>query len=111
MTLRCAIYIVIGEIDPTDRDVYKHQSVILVSAGAKGGVFSVYGYDDAPHSYAYITFVLDQLPNEKNWGNLIRFRISKRLKILWTRELVPKVEPLEIIVNAFNPSLVKSSLY
>ena len=49
-----------GKSAPQDRNAYRQQSVILVAAGTPGvtvdRVLSVYGYDDAPHGHAQITF-------------------------------------------------------
>lgn len=49
-----------GKSSPRNPNVYKQQSVILVPAGTPGvtvdRVLSVYGYDDAPHGHAQITF-------------------------------------------------------
>ena len=63
---RCKIYIVMGKSDPNNSNVYKQQSVILVPAGTKGvtvkRVLSVYGYDDAPHGHAQITFENVRVP-------------------------------------------------
>ncbi|KAF6223570.1 hypothetical protein HO133_000413 [Letharia lupina] len=63
---RCKIYIVMGKSDPNNSNVYKQQSVILVPAGTKGvtvkRVLSVYGYDDAPHGHAHITFENVRVP-------------------------------------------------
>ncbi|KAI4165710.1 MAG: hypothetical protein LQ342_000652 [Letrouitia transgressa] len=57
---RCKIYIVMGKSDPSNKETYKQQSVILVPAGTRGvtvqRVLSVYGYDDAPHGHAQIKF-------------------------------------------------------
>ncbi|KAJ5317940.1 hypothetical protein N7508_002448 [Penicillium antarcticum] len=57
---RCAIYLVMGKTDPTNRDTYKQQSVVLVPAGLPGitvhRMLHVYGYDDAPHGHGHITF-------------------------------------------------------
>ncbi|EPE29716.1 Acyl-CoA dehydrogenase NM [Glarea lozoyensis ATCC 20868] len=57
---RCKIYIVMGKSDPSNKDSYKQQSVILVPAGTKGvtveRMLSVYGFDDAPHGHGHITF-------------------------------------------------------
>lgn len=57
---RCKIYIVMGKSDPTNKDPYRQQSVILVPAETKGitihRMLSVYGYDDAPHGHGHITF-------------------------------------------------------
>ncbi|KAK3169293.1 hypothetical protein OEA41_008676 [Lepraria neglecta] len=63
---RCAIYIVMGKSDPSNRDTYKQQSVILVPAGTKGVTvercLTVYGYDDAPHGHAQISFKNVRVP-------------------------------------------------
>lgn len=49
-----------GKSDPSNKEAYKQQSVILVPAGTRGvtvqRVLSVYGYDDAPHGHAQIKF-------------------------------------------------------
>lgn len=49
-----------GKSDPSNRDTYRQQSVILVPAGTPGitihRMLSVYGYDDAPHGHGHITF-------------------------------------------------------
>lgn len=49
-----------GKTAPNDPNAYKQQSVILVPADTPGitvnRVLSVYGYDDAPHGHAQITF-------------------------------------------------------
>lgn len=55
--------------------------------------------------------ILDELDDEKNWGNPDRYNVSKLLNVLWTRELASKVKPSEIVVNTVNPGLVKSSLH
>lgn len=55
-----------GKSDPHNKDSYRQQSVILVPAGTKGvtvkRVLSVYGYDDAPHGHAQITFENTRVP-------------------------------------------------
>lgn len=55
-----------GKTDPSNKNTYKQQSVILVPAGTKGvtvkRVLSVYGYDDAPHGHAHITFENVRVP-------------------------------------------------
>ncbi|KAH6893226.1 acyl-CoA dehydrogenase/oxidase [Thelonectria olida] len=57
---RCAIYIVMGQTDPDNKDPYKQQSVILVPADTPGitinRMLSVYGFDDAPHGHGHLTF-------------------------------------------------------
>ncbi|KAI9760204.1 MAG: hypothetical protein M4579_001820 [Chaenotheca gracillima] len=63
---RCKIYLVMGKTDPKNPSPYKQQSVILVPAGTKGvtikRVMHVYGYDDAPHGHAHITFENVRVP-------------------------------------------------
>lgn len=55
-----------GKSDARNENLYKQQSVILVPAGTKGvtvkRVLSVYGYDDAPHGHAHITFENVRVP-------------------------------------------------
>lgn len=49
-----------GKTDPSNKDVYKQQSVLLVPANTKGitikRMLSVYGYDDAPHGHGHVVF-------------------------------------------------------
>ncbi|KAL9098090.1 MAG: hypothetical protein Q9163_006183, partial [Psora crenata] len=63
---RCKLYIVMGKSDPSNQDLYKQQSVILVPAATPGvtveRVLSVYGYDDAPHGHAQISFTDVRVP-------------------------------------------------
>ena len=64
---RCKIYIVMGKTatDPSI-PIYKQQSVLLVPASTPGvtveRVLSVYGYDDAPHGHAQISFSNCRVP-------------------------------------------------
>lgn len=55
-----------GKSSPSNPDVYKQQSVILVPSGTPGvtvkRVLSVYGYDDAPHGHAHIIFENVRVP-------------------------------------------------
>ncbi|KAJ9607348.1 hypothetical protein H2200_008421 [Cladophialophora chaetospira] len=57
---RCKIYIVMAKSDPTNKNVYRQQSVILVPADTPGvtieRMLSVIGFDDAPHGHGHITF-------------------------------------------------------
>ncbi|EXJ64241.1 acyl-CoA dehydrogenase [Cladophialophora yegresii CBS 114405] len=57
---RCKIYIVMGKSDPTNKNVYRQQSVILVPADTPGitieRMLSVIGFDDAPHGHGHISF-------------------------------------------------------
>ncbi|KAJ5165370.1 Acyl-CoA oxidase/dehydrogenase type 1 [Penicillium coprophilum] len=63
---RCAVYLVMGKTDASNPDSYKQQSVILVPAGLPGitvhRMLTVYGYDDAPHGHAHITFKNVRVP-------------------------------------------------
>ncbi|KAJ5805796.1 Acyl-CoA dehydrogenase family member 11 [Penicillium pulvis] len=63
---RCQIYLVMGKSDPTNKDTYKQQSVVLVPAGLPGitinRMLHVYGYDDAPHGHGHITFTNVRVP-------------------------------------------------
>jgi len=56
---RCAVYIVMGKSDP-DAPKHKQQSMILVPADTPGitvhRMMHVFGYDDAPHGHAEISF-------------------------------------------------------
>jgi acyl-CoA dehydrogenase len=49
-----------GKSDPTNKNVYEQQSVILVSSDTPGvkvqRMLSVMGFDDAPHGHGHITF-------------------------------------------------------
>ena len=57
---RCKVYIVMGKTSGPSSPVYKQQSVLLVPASTPGitveRALSVYGYDDAPHGHAQISF-------------------------------------------------------
>lgn len=63
---RCRIYIVMGKTDPSNKDPYKQQSVMIVPDDTAGitvqRVLSVYGYDDAPHGHAQIKFENVRVP-------------------------------------------------
>jgi len=58
--LRCKVYIVFGKTDPTNKDLYRQQSVMIVPADTSGitvkRVLSVVGYDHAPEGHAHISF-------------------------------------------------------
>jgi acyl-CoA dehydrogenase len=55
-----------GKTDPSNSNVYKRQSVILVPAGTPGvrihRMLSVMGFDDAPHGHGHITFSNVRVP-------------------------------------------------
>jgi acyl-CoA dehydrogenase len=57
---RCKIFIFMGKSDPDNADKYKQQSMILVPRDAPGVKIErwlpVFGYDDAPHGHAEVTF-------------------------------------------------------
>lgn len=55
-----------GKTDPSNKDPYKQQSVVIVPANAPGitihRMLSVYGYDDAPHGHGHISFKNCRVP-------------------------------------------------
>jgi acyl-CoA dehydrogenase len=57
---RCAIFIVMGKSDPANLDKHRQQSMILVPRVTPGvtvhRMLPVFGYDDAPHGHAEISF-------------------------------------------------------
>ena len=65
---RCAILIVMGKTDPANPDKHRQQSMILVPRGTPGvtirRMLPVFGYDDAPHGHAEITFEDVRVPAE-----------------------------------------------
>lgn len=56
-----------GKTDPSHKDPYKQQSVILVPSDTAGitvqRLLSVYGYDDAPHGHAEMKFENVRVPS------------------------------------------------
>ena len=65
MDPRCKIMIVMGQTNP-NAEVHKRQSQILVPMDAKGvkieRYLPVFGYDDAPHGHAEVTFTDVRVP-------------------------------------------------
>jgi acyl-CoA dehydrogenase len=63
---RCALYIVCGKTDPTHKEAYRQQSVVLVPANTRGITvvrpMMVYGYDDAPHGHMELLFENVRIP-------------------------------------------------
>jgi acyl-CoA dehydrogenase len=57
---RCKIFIFMGKSDPQNPDKHKQQSMILVPRDTPGVKIErwlpVFGYDDAPHGHAEVTF-------------------------------------------------------
>ena len=57
---RCKVMIFMGKTDPDNEDVYRQQSMILVPMDAAGitveRMLPVFGYDDAPHGHAEVSF-------------------------------------------------------
>lgn len=65
---RCKVLIFMGKTDPKNKDPYKQQSMILIPMDSPGitieRMLSVFGYDDAPHGHAEMTFKDVQVPGE-----------------------------------------------
>ena len=63
---RCKLYIVMGKTAPEAKNAYRQQSIILVPADTPGitvhRMMHVYGYDDAPHGHAHISFANVRVP-------------------------------------------------
>ena len=57
---RCALLIVMGKTDPAHPDKHRQQSMVLVPRDTPGvtieRMLPVFGFDDAPHGHAEITF-------------------------------------------------------
>ena len=62
---RCKICIFMGKTDPS-ASTYHQQSMVLVPMDTPGidieRMLTVYGYDDAPHGHAEITFTDVRVP-------------------------------------------------
>ncbi len=60
MSPRCKIFIVMGKTDPANPNRHQQQSMILVPRDTPGITvvrhLPVFGYDDAPHGHAEVTF-------------------------------------------------------
>lgn len=65
---RCAFYIFMGQSDPASADRHRRQSMIIVPADAPGVTvhrsLRVFGFDDAPHGHAEVSFDAVRVPVE-----------------------------------------------
>ncbi len=65
---RCKLFIFMGKTNPDGDDVYRQQSMILISADAPGVTIKrslpVFGYSDAPHGHGEILFENVRVPAE-----------------------------------------------
>ncbi|RSK25350.1 acyl-CoA dehydrogenase family protein [Bhargavaea beijingensis] len=78
---RCKVFIFMGKSNP-DGPRHEQQSMILVPADAEGitveRMLPVFGYDDAPHGHAEITFRDVRVPAENMiWGEGKGFAIAQ----------------------------------
>ena len=57
---RCKLFILMGKSDPSNPDRYRQQSMVLVPRDTPGITvvrpLTVFGYDDAPHGHAEVSF-------------------------------------------------------
>jgi acyl-CoA dehydrogenase len=83
---RCKISILMGKTDP-EAPRYEQQSMILVPLDAPGveieRTLSVFGYDEAPHGHAEISFNDVRVPARTSCGT--RARASPSRKVGWVR--------------------------
>src|SRR5271169_3519759 len=63
---RCKLFILMGQTDPGNANRHKRQSMILIPRDAPGVTLlrhlPVFGYDDAPHGHAEVTFENVRVP-------------------------------------------------
>ncbi len=63
---RCKLFIFMGKTDPDGDDIYRQQSMILVSSDTPGitikRTLPVFGYDDAPHGHGELVFENVRVP-------------------------------------------------
>ena len=65
---RCAFYIFMGQSDPANPDRHRRQSMIIVPSDAPGvtvhRALRIFGFDDAPHGHAEVSFADVLVPAE-----------------------------------------------
>jgi len=71
LDVRCAVHLVVGKSDPSNKNRYLQQSIVIVPANTPGvkvvRPMQVFGYDDAPEGHAEIIYDNVRVP----LGNLV----------------------------------------
>merc|ERR1711920_866097 len=72
---RCAVHLVMGQSDPTNKDPYKRQSIVIVPANAPGVKIvrpcTIMGQDDAPEGHMEVLYENVRIPEANiiaGWG-------------------------------------------
>jgi acyl-CoA dehydrogenase len=65
---RCKVFLLMGKSDPSNKNLYRQQSIVIVPADTKGITIvrplTIFGYDDAPEGHCEIIFKNVRVPKE-----------------------------------------------